>query len=306
MRALNDFTGSDSLDELSFRAGDEIVVVHAEVRGEDWWLGELATTGKRGLFPASYTSEVKASGSGMVRSRNASASSILGLGKKTSQDAEEEESRTALVTRRRESMESETSEEDQPVTMRVDAHHTGQSDTDTDAASMDDYWQPMTSQLRSNLSVPASQLSFASSSEGSAAQGSLKVDTEVSRSPSPGSPSVKRLPPPPPPRPSQSLLPGVPPPLPSRNASGASTPVPGPAPSPSRSHSNPLLAHIAPSLGARRAHSENNSPFESRSELSAGAPASGVSECLSCGCRDFIEDPFRGQGTCAHCTHAHW
>lgn len=307
MRAHQDYSGSDSLDELSFRAGDEIIVIHAEVRGEDWWLGELVTTGKRGLFPASCTTEIKPPGSGMIRSRNASASSILGMVRRTGQN-EDDESRAALVARRRDSLENGTSEEDEPVTMRTTVHRTGSSDSDTDAASMDDYWQPMTSQLRSNLSVFASHSPSLASSEASTSQGGLKVGADVSRSPSPSSPSMKRLPPPPPPRPSQSLLPGLPPPLPSRNASGVSIPAFLSNASANRSQSNPLFAHIAPSLDSRRAHSETSSPFESQSELSSssGAGATNVGECLSCGCSEFIEDPFRGHGSCAQCTHTHW
>ncbi|EGO02912.1 hypothetical protein SERLA73DRAFT_165839 [Serpula lacrymans var. lacrymans S7.3] len=50
VRALYDFTGSS--DELSFKAGDEIMVINEVL--EDWWLGEL-DDGRRGLFPTPYT-----------------------------------------------------------------------------------------------------------------------------------------------------------------------------------------------------------------------------------------------------------
>ncbi|KAF8957660.1 hypothetical protein BDZ97DRAFT_1845342 [Flammula alnicola] len=49
VRALYDFSGSS--DELSFKAGSDIVVVHEVL--DDWWMGEL--NGQRGLFPTSYT-----------------------------------------------------------------------------------------------------------------------------------------------------------------------------------------------------------------------------------------------------------
>ncbi|KAF5329774.1 hypothetical protein D9619_009134 [Psilocybe cf. subviscida] len=49
VRAMYDFAGSS--DELSFRAGNEIVVVNEVL--DDWWMGEL--NGQRGLFPTSYT-----------------------------------------------------------------------------------------------------------------------------------------------------------------------------------------------------------------------------------------------------------
>ncbi|KAA1466813.1 BAR-domain-containing protein [Dentipellis sp. KUC8613] len=55
VRALYDFSGS--VDELSFRTGDEIVVVNEVL--DDWWMGEVG--GKKGLFPTSYTEVVERS-----------------------------------------------------------------------------------------------------------------------------------------------------------------------------------------------------------------------------------------------------
>ena len=49
VRALHDFSGST--DELSFKSGDEIIVLNEVL--DDWWMGEL--DGQRGLFPMSYT-----------------------------------------------------------------------------------------------------------------------------------------------------------------------------------------------------------------------------------------------------------
>ncbi|KAL0571451.1 hypothetical protein V5O48_010520 [Marasmius crinis-equi] len=54
VRALHDFNGSS--DELSFKAGEEIVVVNEVLEG--WWMGEIRAgvgKGKRGLFPVPYT-----------------------------------------------------------------------------------------------------------------------------------------------------------------------------------------------------------------------------------------------------------
>lgn len=48
VKALYDFTGS--ADELSFKAGAEIVVLNEVL--DDWWMGELE--GQTGLFPTSY------------------------------------------------------------------------------------------------------------------------------------------------------------------------------------------------------------------------------------------------------------
>ncbi|KAG2133790.1 uncharacterized protein EDB93DRAFT_1173466 [Suillus bovinus] len=56
VRALHDFTGSS--DELTFRAGDEIIVVHEVL--DDWWLGILSN-GRKGLFPSTYTETISLS-----------------------------------------------------------------------------------------------------------------------------------------------------------------------------------------------------------------------------------------------------
>ena len=53
VKALYDFSGSS--DELSFRAGDEITVIHEVL--EDWWVG-MHKDGRKGLFPATYTEPV--------------------------------------------------------------------------------------------------------------------------------------------------------------------------------------------------------------------------------------------------------
>lgn len=49
VRALYDFSGST--DELSFKSGDEIVVLNEVL--DDWWMGEVG--GQKGLFAMSYT-----------------------------------------------------------------------------------------------------------------------------------------------------------------------------------------------------------------------------------------------------------
>ncbi|KAH9916575.1 BAR-domain-containing protein [Epithele typhae] len=54
--ALHDFAAG-STDELSFKVGDQIVVVSEVLDG--WWMGELG--GKRGLFPTTYTEIINSS-----------------------------------------------------------------------------------------------------------------------------------------------------------------------------------------------------------------------------------------------------
>ncbi|KAG1740594.1 hypothetical protein EDB19DRAFT_1851451 [Suillus lakei] len=58
VRALHDFTGSS--DELTFKAGDEITVIHEVL--DDWWLGVLSN-GRKGLFPTTYTETISWSSS---------------------------------------------------------------------------------------------------------------------------------------------------------------------------------------------------------------------------------------------------
>ncbi|OJA13298.1 hypothetical protein AZE42_07679 [Rhizopogon vesiculosus] len=53
VQALHDFTGSS--DELTFKVGDEITVIHEVL--DDWWLGALSD-GRKGLFPVTYTETI--------------------------------------------------------------------------------------------------------------------------------------------------------------------------------------------------------------------------------------------------------
>ncbi|KAI0060153.1 BAR-domain-containing protein [Artomyces pyxidatus] len=62
VRALHDFAGS--ADELTFRVGDEIVVMNEVLDG--WWMGEL--DGKKGLFPTSYTEVIPPSSTSSLNS----------------------------------------------------------------------------------------------------------------------------------------------------------------------------------------------------------------------------------------------
>lgn len=65
VRALHDFTGSS--DELTFRAGDEIVVINEVL--EDWWFG-LLKDGRKGLFPMNYTTPITISSRDTNRAGN--------------------------------------------------------------------------------------------------------------------------------------------------------------------------------------------------------------------------------------------
>ncbi|KAK0197359.1 BAR-domain-containing protein [Armillaria mellea] len=67
VRALYDFSGSS--DELSFKAGDEIVVINEVL--DEWWMGLL--DGKQGLFPTPYTEAVSKKPVLLKRSRSGKA-----------------------------------------------------------------------------------------------------------------------------------------------------------------------------------------------------------------------------------------
>jgi hypothetical protein len=62
--AMHDFNAGSS-DELSFKAGDQIVVLNEVLDG--WWMGEL--NGRTGLFPTTYTEVVNSSSSSLVPSK---------------------------------------------------------------------------------------------------------------------------------------------------------------------------------------------------------------------------------------------
>ncbi|EJD05243.1 BAR-domain-containing protein [Fomitiporia mediterranea MF3/22] len=321
MKALYDFSGSS--DELSFKAGDEIVVVNEVL--EDWWLGEIG--GRKGLFPANYTIFIKTVEYSGTKFKNTSNSSILALGRGSGKfSSEDEEIRRTLV---------EPSESELSMTEDEQEH---EHEHDGDSING---WHPFDDRNRSSsgsAAVPSGMVMPLGERDRNVADAAIppydgrsgplvddaefdrrlstslaKLDVQqqqpplnaTSHSPSPS--PVKRMPPPPPPR-RQTTSNGVgnlPPPLPVRNLVA---PV-----LPSRTHSsNAALQSLATpqlSLMDRKAHSDTSSPFESQSELSFDAVATTTTAkfdaCATCGCGEFVEDPFRGHGLCANCTHAH-
>ncbi|KAI0094225.1 hypothetical protein BDY19DRAFT_911876 [Irpex rosettiformis] len=60
--ALHDFAAASN-DEMSFKAGDRIVVLNEVIDG--WWMGEHGGTGKTGLFPTTYTEVLNSSSSSL-------------------------------------------------------------------------------------------------------------------------------------------------------------------------------------------------------------------------------------------------
>jgi hypothetical protein len=84
VRALHDFAGSS--EELSFKTGDEILVVNEVL--DEWWMGEL--DGRKGLFPTVYTEIIEPPSAGKVAKSGAYAA-----GKKASGGEESDGSSTS-------------------------------------------------------------------------------------------------------------------------------------------------------------------------------------------------------------------
>ncbi|THH03153.1 hypothetical protein EW145_g6487 [Phellinidium pouzarii] len=289
MKALYDFSGSS--DELSFRAGDEIIVLHEVL--DDWWLGEAG--GRKGLFPTNYAVMVKTN-STASRSKNASSSSIIGLSQLTRTNKlslEERESRRTLVDASDTDFSTGEDENDgESVTEwrpYVDVSDHGAA---ADIPNHRTDYGVGDTEFQKKLSVSLGKLDLQGLSSNPVESTGRPI--EISTYSPNGSP-VKRMPPPPPPKRRMSVAkPSGPPPLPMRNLAIGRT----------QSTSSVPNALVPPAMKSRHAHSESSSPFESQSELSFDAVATTYtpSSCGACGCTDFIEDPFRlgGQHLCAN------
>ncbi|KAI5118715.1 hypothetical protein M0805_004514 [Coniferiporia weirii] len=303
MKALYDFSGSS--DELSFRAGEEIVVLHEVL--DDWWLGEAG--GRKGLFPTNYATVVKTA---TPRSKSASTSNILGLGQLSRRNSKarlDEESRRILVSASDTDVSADGEDEHDGESISEwqpfdDRHHApAPQGSGTVLDSLDyraDYGDSDISdrEFRRKLSMSLAKLDVQRLPSRPAGDEVRSADVSTS---SPSSSPVKRIPPPPPPprRQPASANPGGPPPLPTRNS----------APIRAQSAGAMINALVPPSTESRRAHSDTSSPFESQSELSFDTVATTYAHstimCRSCNCEDFVEDPFRGRSICANCAHPH-
>lgn len=226
VRALHDFTGSS--DELTFKVGDEITVIHEVL--DDWWLGALSD-GRKGLFPVTYTETISRSPSSYQGSVQSSEDDL-----RRSTMAEDSDDDIGNLLRGR-AMDSDTSH---PSSARFGYGFDAESIAST---------------------VPEDE-------EETRLVPIRVIEEEVfynppSSSPHPLPPSIsstrsnsdmKRAPPlPPPRRPSNS--PTAPPPLPNRNPiknqSQANSPVP------------PTSAYLTPSSSVSSVRGPDVSPFDS-------------------------------------------
>ncbi|KAF9791290.1 hypothetical protein BJ322DRAFT_439596 [Thelephora terrestris] len=204
VRAIDDFSGS--VDELSFRIGDEIVLSNEVIEG--WWMGELR--GKKGLFPTSYTEPIQNSPSPAKLQR------LPSWKRGSGPTSDEDMSKTTLVNQD----ESDTHS------------HTVTSDDDDHPFSDSNY---LSSRSAIIPSYPSSYTGHhprdsATEDENETDYNPLLVNDSFADIHGEGEPpnlvrqpSFGKKPPPPPPPPRRSALPGLaPPPIPQRNRTSSS------------------------------------------------------------------------------------
>ena len=204
VRAINDFSGAT--DELSFRVGDEIVLLNEVIEG--WWMGELR--GKKGLFPTSHTEPIHHPSSPAKLQR------LPSWKRGSDPGSDEDMSKTTLVSRD----ESDVSS------------HLIASDDDDHPFSDSNYLATRTAIAPSYPSSYTSHHPPDSATEDENENGYnplLKHDSYVDihaeneQPPLARKPSFGRKPPPPPPPPRRNLAPGLtPPPIPQRNRASSS------------------------------------------------------------------------------------
>ncbi|KAL0951611.1 hypothetical protein HGRIS_008291 [Hohenbuehelia grisea] len=286
VRALYDFNGSS--DELSFKTGDEILILNEVL--DEWWMGQLE--GRKGLFPTSYTEVMapKPQAKPPLPQRN---NSKPIMSRTSSFSSGDDQSKDMLLDSRRDTSESELEEE----------HHTG----------------PMAPH-ESPFYLPGDAASITSSGPEDDSTHDLNQETPTIHSKIPSTVDDRKI--------LQPLNPprSLPPPIMARAATTDNVPssrcangkrAPPPPPPPRRSTGGaqygPPIPERKPTLGARSqsfggppklttpassvsSHGYDVSPFESSSELSA---ATGN------GCTQFKQNPFKPQGMCNNCFEMH-
>jgi hypothetical protein len=306
VRALYDFSGSS--DELSFKAGSSILVLHEVL--DDWSMGEL--DGQRGLFPTSYTEVVgskppvpdRSSKNGttghsiavpnLIRTKadDSDRDSYL------TSDADDEQilRATPMAVNRSpvfyggfndsasfiaDSMVDDEEKKTQPLSIPQLVPF-----PDEDGGWLSNQHQPH--QDTPTKPLPPSRRSILRSLDPA---NQPLINRSVSENPETTSP-VKKIPPPPPPRRTMSHNPSFSPPIPERKA-----PTFG-------FSSQPALLNVnvtPPSSVSSRGHSQSShgydrSPFESAVELEGVEAAR---------CEHFRQNPFKPKGMCSNCFEFH-
>jgi len=273
VRALYSFSGAT--DELSFKAGDEIIVVSEVLDG--WWMGELS--GKRGLFPTTHA-EVLPPGS----RRAPTFRDLDSTGGSTDHRVVDKSDSDSYLTNDMDNDRDIRSNPSigvlQPDTMSITSS----------IAEDDDNKRLMPFRHGSDDYAVDEHYFQSSSSDTPPGFTDRKILYSLNSSPRPirlpetESTTGKKAPPPPPPRRPTNPLTATPP-IPYRPYRHT----------PSQSvNSLKVPASLA---GSRNGY--DRSPFESATELAT--PASG--ETIGCG--EFKQNPFQAKGMCSNCFQFH-
>ncbi|PPQ64116.1 hypothetical protein CVT24_008727 [Panaeolus cyanescens] len=340
VRALHDFSGS-SADELSFKAGDEIIVV-SEVL-DDWWEGEMVKQpSKKGLFPTSYVEEVTASDASR-RNRDADAESDRARDSYILSDPDDDEelrmppmpaNRSPSFYNGFDDAVSFTGslDDDGPSTAKPIGLGSGLKTQPFSAfgdapftlvnPTKNDGWMHDFNTNNEPLPLPAppvlgtrrrtgplnpedpAQRHLLSRSQSEGVTPAPDIDV-IATSTSQGSPT-KKIPPPPPPRRTHSHNP-------SSSLSGIPTPpIPERRYGPGASLSTPSGLGSVPSLTRASSlsstsesndhHGMDRSPFESAVDLEVEF---GQENGKTVGCGQFRQNPFKPRGMCSNCLEYH-
>ncbi|OCH90077.1 BAR-domain-containing protein [Obba rivulosa] len=261
--ALHDFNAA-SPDELSFKVGDRITVLNEVTDG--WWLGEC--TGKRGLFPTTYTEIISSTSSLPLKpplpQRPPAISRVMAMSAPSSLG--NASSRQTLVN--------------SDISDAEDHHPFGDHYMAQPSPTLGQFGaiEPASSDDEQHL-MPRRR------SPGTDDEQAPKEPTArpiPSRRPTdPNSTPTKKAPPPPPPRrPTLSLTPGsTPPPIPSRPPTGLG-----------RSSQSSSATSLPPSGATGMGHSPFDSPRDSLQETE---------------CHDFKQYAAMPQGMCRNCFQIH-
>lgn len=231
VRALFDFSGS--ADELSFRTGDQIVVVNEVLDG--WWMGEL--DGKKGLFPTPYTEVISAQ-----QAKPALPSRYQGKSQGSLTSSEDEPRRLTLDNTHGYEESDVDEDHSHPLVVSASPFY-GPSDTVSIASSVGDQEDDEQNLMPSRKPVeePPSGVRKALNH----ALLTRRSTTDIAAGTSP-----KKAPPPPPPRRSTNNLITNTPPIPERKPSAF------------------LRSQSSGSISKPGSHEYDTSPFDSATEIS--------------------------------------
>ena len=277
VRALYDFSGST--DELSFKSGNEIVVLNEVL--DDWWMGEL--DGETGLFPLSYTKAASASSHADDPHEVGVLEDVNGYGKHddylTSDVLEERELAAAPMVVRsplygtfNDAISFTSSVADDEDDFRTQPMSQEQTFSEADHRFVPRTPQPPRRKRSTLLSDDPAQQSLING----------VTDDDPSSNATAATPTKKPPPPPPPPR---------------RPVNQTGPPVPERRPPVfiSRTSSSGSSLNVTPSssIGSHH-HGYDRSPFESATELEE-----------TIGCVQFRQNPFKPEGMCSNCLEFH-